>query len=190
MCPGTLAIAALAGTALTAAGTVGTGIATGNAAAYNAQVARNNATIAQQNAVYSTQAGYASAEDEGLKASEQLGQVGAGLAANNVTNTGSATRVLQGTREIGALDQAQTMQNAELQAYGYRTQATGYKATAGLESAEAQYAPIGADISAGGSLLSGLSNVSTKFPGTFSASGSNPFPGSSNSSNPFVPVEE
>ena len=64
------------------------------------------------------------------------------------------------------------MQNAELQAYGYRTQATGFEATAGLESAEAQFAPIAADVAAGGSFLSGLSNVNTKFPGTFLAGGS------------------
>jgi hypothetical protein len=171
MCLGTLAVA---GSAISALGAVGSGIAQGNAAAYNAQVASNNAIIARQNATYATQAGYASAQDEGLKAAEQLGQTGAAISANNITDTGSASKVLQGAREYGALDQSQVMQQAETQAYGYRTQATGFEATAGLESAEAGFDPLAGVVSGTGSFLSGLSNVATKFPGTFLASSSSP----------------
>jgi hypothetical protein len=166
-----LPVLAIAGAGISALGSIGSGIAQGNAAAYNAQVARNNAITAQQNATYATQSGYASSEDEGLKAAEQLGQQGAAIAANDVTNTGSASKVLQGSREIGALDQAQVMQNAELQAYGYRTQATGFEATAGLESAEAGFDPLAGVVSGTGSFLTGLSNVATKFPGTFTVGG-------------------
>jgi len=170
---------ALAGTALSAIGTIGGGIAQGNAASYNAAVAKNNATTAGQNAVYSTQAGEVATQEEGLKASEQLGQVKAGLSANNIdVNSGSAAKVIQGTRQIGALDQDTTQENANLQAYGYRTQATGYQAQAGLDQYQAAAAPIGADIGATGSFLSGLSGVA-KLPGTFTADGGSTPGGSS-----------
>ena len=165
---------ALAGTALSAVGTIGQGIAQGNTAAYNAAVARNNATEATQNATYALQAGESSTEDEGLKASEQLGQVKTGLAGNNIdVNSGSAAKVIQGTRQIGALDQDTTMGNANLQAYGYRTQAVGYTAQSKLDTQASILDPIGADVGAAGSFLSGLSGVA-KLPGTFTVGGSAP----------------
>jgi hypothetical protein len=55
------------------------------------------------------------------------------------------------------------LNNADLQSYGYRAAATGYEATAGLEEQEAAQAPIGADLSAAGNLLSGASSVGAKW---------------------------
>lgn len=182
-----ISLLAIGGAALGAGGQVLGGIAQGNAYKYNAQVAQNNALIANQNSNYSLAAGTASTQIEGLKDRDQLGKVTAGLAANNVdVNSGSARDVIAGTREIGALDQKNTMQNAGLQAYGYRTQAANYEATAQLDERSAEFAPVGADIGAAGSFLGSLSSIA-KLPGTFLAGGtnSNPFPLTSNSTNPY-----
>ena len=59
------------------------------------------------------------------------------------------------------------LSNAELQAYGYRAAATGYQAEAGLDTAEAEQAPIGANIGAFGNLLSGASGVANKWQNPF-----------------------
>ena len=153
----------LIGTAVSAGGSVLGGIAAGNAASYQAQVAQNNAQIAKQNANYALQAGQAKQEQAGLKAAEEGGMVKTALAANNVdVNTGSAKDVESGTREKGQLDQETIANNAELQAYGYQTQATGFEAQAGLDQATAAEAPIGAAIGATGSMLSGASAIGFK----------------------------
>lgn len=162
---------ALAGTALTTAGTVAGGIAQGQTAAYNSAVARNNAVAAENNAIYSLKAGEVATQEEGLKASEQLGQVKTGLAANNIdVNSGSAAKGIQGARQVGALDQYTTMGNAALKAYGYRTQAQGFIAQSELDKRASIDDPLGAGIGAAGSFLSGLSGVA-KLPGTFSVGG-------------------
>ena len=148
------------GSVVSAGGAVLGGIAAGNAASYQAQVAENNAQIARQNATYALQAGNAKQEQAGLKAAEEGGMVKASLAANNVdVNSGSALGVETATREKGALDQETIQNNAELQAYGYHTQETGFEAQAELDKATAAEAPIGAAIGATGSLLSNASAV-------------------------------
>ena len=173
MCFATLA---LAGTAISAAGTVFGGIATSNAASYQAQVAENNAKIAQQNATYSLQAGEAKQQQEGLKAAEEGGAVKTALAANNTdVNSGSALDVESGAREKGTLSQYTIENNASLQAYGYRSQAVGFQAEAGLDEAKAAEAPIGAGLAAGGSLLSNASSIGWKWGGGGGSASPNPW---------------
>jgi hypothetical protein len=57
-----------------------------------------------------------------------------------------------------------------LTAYGYRSQAVGYEAQSNLDTSEAQSAPIGADLAAGGSLLSNASSIGFKWSGNTAAS--------------------
>jgi hypothetical protein len=57
------------------------------------------------------------------------------------------------------------LNNAQLQAYGYRSQATSYQAQAGLDTATAEQAPIGAGLGAAGNLLSSASSIGTKWTG-------------------------
>lgn len=174
MCPGTLAIAGLVGAGASAGGTLLSGIATGNAASYQAAVAQNNAIIATQNATYATEAGQTQAANTSLAGAATSGTVKAGQAANNVdVNSGSAVNVQQSQREANVLNTETVLNNAELSAYGYRSQATGYTATAGLEQYEASVAPIAAGVGAGGNLLSNASSVGFKFGnsgGTFGSS--------------------
>lgn len=154
------------GAGVSAVGAIEGGHAQANAANYNAEVARNNATIANQNAEYSLAAGSEKATVEGLKGAETAGALKATQAASGIdVNTGSAVDVQRGQREKSVLDTATTMNNAELQAYGYRTQSTGFTAQAGLDEAEAEQAPIGAGLSAAGGLLGSASSLSFKWQG-------------------------
>lgn len=166
MCPGTLAIAGIAGGAASAGGALLGGIAQGNASSYQAAVARNNAIIANQNADYAEQAGYAQADATARRGAATGAKIKTAQAANNVdVNTGSAKRVQVGQAETSELNTETVLNNAELTAYGYRSQATGFTAQAGLESQEAEEAPIGGALNATGDLLSSASSVGLKWGG-------------------------
>jgi hypothetical protein len=171
MCPGTLALvtagAGLAGAGTSAFGQIYSGMATSDAASYQAQVAANNAKIATQNAAYASEAGEAQATAVSLKGGAKVGKIKTAQAANNIdVNTGSAVNVRASEREAGVLDTSTVLSNAELEAYGYRSAATGYTAESGLLTTQAEEAPIGAGIGATGSLLSGASGVGFKFAGS------------------------
>jgi hypothetical protein len=128
--------------------------ATAANASYQAQVAKNNATIADQNAVYATQAGVANTTAAGLKAASQYGRLRAAQAANGVDiNSASAVDVDVTQREMGNLDTNNVMQNAMMQAYGYRTQAASYTASSQLDQAEADQAPVQGALGALGDAL-------------------------------------
>jgi hypothetical protein len=187
--------------------------AAGEAAAYSAQVARNNATLAGYNATEAEQAGENQAYVTSQQAAAQGGRIKTAQAANNIdVNTGSAVKVQQGARQAGQLNTETVLNNAELAAYGYRSQGTAFTEQAGLEQMEANEAPIaaaaateGGELGAQGALLAGqgaeeqataslLSNASTigfKFGSTNSLSSpSSPGTGLSGSqwtfSNPFA----
>ena len=165
MCFATAAlIAGGIGAATTAVGTVEGGQATANAANYSAQVARNNAAIANQNADYAIAAGQQKAATESLKNAATMGKIKANQAASGIdVNTGSAAKVQESAREVGALDTATVLNNAELTAYGYRSNATSFTAQAGLDTLEAEQAPLGADIGAVGTGLSQVSSLGSKW---------------------------
>jgi hypothetical protein len=160
-----LALAAgIAGAGISAAGAVEQGQATANAANYNAQVASNNATIATQNAAYATSAGQTQAATKSLQGAAAGGRIKAAQAASGIdVNSGSAVNVQQSQRETSKLDTETVLNNAELKAYGYRSNATGFQAQSGLETAEAEQAPIGADIGAAGGLLGSASSLGLKW---------------------------
>jgi hypothetical protein len=161
--------------------------AAGEAAAYQAQVATNNAIIAGYNASEAEQAGNTQAYVAGQQAAATGGRIKAAQAANNIdVNSGSAVKVQQGARQAGVLNQETVLSNAELQAYGYRTTSTAFTEQAGLETMEANEAPIaaglatagagyaaaGAEEGAVGSLLASAGGVGFKLPSSFSSSGS------------------
>ena len=156
--------AAVAGVALSAVSTISSGIAQSQAASYNAAVARNNQIEAQQNAAYSIQSGVTQEEEAGQKAAAQEGAVKAGIAADNIdVNSGSAVDVEKSQRETGLLSEETVSNNAALQAYGFETQATGFGATAGLQSAEASQAVPGSLLAAGGQLATNVGTLPSKF---------------------------
>lgn len=164
------AIAAV-GAVTSAVGTIAGGEAQSQAAAYQAQVAQNNATIARQNAKYAIAAGHEQAAITSEKGAATGGQIKADQAANGVdVNSGSALDVQESQRGESKLDTETALNNAQLTAYGYRSQAVGYEAQSNLDTSEAQSAPIGADLAAGGSLLSNASSIGFKWSGNTAAS--------------------
>ena len=72
--------------------------------------------------------------------------------------------------EVEKLDTETTMNNAQLQAYGYRTQATNYTAESGLDTMKATdalkgagYAATGAELSADAGILATASATGSQF---------------------------
>ena len=96
---------------------------------YQGQVASNNAQVEQQNALYTEEAGEEAAAATSLKGAAQAGAVKTSIAANNTdVNSGSAVNVEASEREANALDSETALANANLQAYGYKVQATNDQA--------------------------------------------------------------
>ena len=161
------AIAGVAGAGISAYGALYQGAAARESASYQAQVAANNAIIANQNAKYAVAAGQQQAEAVSLKGAAQQGKVKAALAANNIdVSSGSAKNVQVSQAETSQLDTETVLNNAELQAYGYRTAATGYTAESGLLTTQAAEAPVGAALGAGGGLLASASSIGLKWGGS------------------------
>lgn len=160
-----LALAAgIGGAGVTAAGKLEAGAAAANAANYQAEVARNNAIIAQQNADYAIKSGQVQAANQSMKGRAISGKIKANQAASGVdVNTGSAVDVQQSQREVNKLDTDTVLNNAELKAYGYRSDASNFTAQAGLDEMQAEQAPIGAAFDAAGGLLSSASSVGGKW---------------------------
>jgi hypothetical protein len=178
-----LSAAVAAGTGLAGAGVAGmagqnnanaaiqSGIANYDAATYQAQVAANNAVVASQNADYAVAAGQAKAGDVSLKGAENLAKIKSAQATSGVNvNTGSAARVQTSAREVNELSTERTLSDAELTAYGYRTQATNFQAEQGLENLKgagalqgAGYAATGAELGADATILSDISGVASKW---------------------------
>jgi hypothetical protein len=158
------AVTAVASTAVGVYGSMQSAAAQSKAANYQAQVAANNATIADQNARYAKQAGAEKAAEESLQGRARLGAAITGQAAGGLdVNSGSALDVQATDRAMNKLDTEQVLNNAALNAYGYRSQATGFSANSQLDKMAASSALTAGDINATGSLLSGASGVADKF---------------------------
>jgi len=161
-------------------GSIGQGIAQQNASNYQAQVARNNAVIANNDANYAALAGQDQAQQKSLQGASTFGKLKASQAANGVdVNSGSAVDVQATQRMQNQLDTANTLNNAELQGYGYRVQAINDTAQAQLYQSQANEAVPGAILGATGGLLSGASGLAFKWSqlGNSGTGGGNPLGG-------------
>ena len=171
-------IAGVGGTALSyqaskvqQAGAEATAEANSNSANYAAKVAENNATAERQNAEHAVEAGQVKATNASIKNASTVARIGAGMAANGVDiNTGSSVDVQDSQRKTGVLDAETVLNNAQLEAYGYRTQATNYENQATLDKAQAGNAITAGNIASEGigagadaSLLSNASSVAYKW---------------------------
>ena len=153
------------------------------AANYSAKVAENNSIVAQQNADRAIEAGQQKAQTASLKNAATVARIGAGMAANGIdVNSGSAVDVQESQRKTGVLDAETVLSNAQLEAYGYRTQASNFDSEAALDtyrgSSAAAAGGIAADATgtaADASLLSSSSALAFKW----STSGANLGGGSS-----------
>lgn len=89
----------------------------------------------------------------------------AALAASGiVTDSGSALDVQEGAREANVLDTATVLHNAQLEAYGYRSQASNFEAQKRLKILEGEQADAGPGTMAGlGTILSGVGSAGAKW---------------------------
>ena len=150
---------AIAGPIIGATGALVQGAATQNASDYQAAVANNNAIIAGYNAGLATQSGEVQAENKSRQGAEKQASIKAATAANGIdVNSGSAVTTQEGEHEVANTDTATTMHNALLQAYGYRTQQTGFEAQSKLDTQQGDSAAIGSYFGAGGSLVGNASS--------------------------------
>lgn len=143
-------ILGLAGTVFSAAGSIENGF-------YQGQVAKNNATIAGQNAQYAEQAGTEQATNAAMKGAAQGAAIKNAQAANGIdVNSGSAVDVQESQRETSQLDAETVLNNANLEAYGYTTQAIN-------DEAQSKQDEIGGVIGGAGDILSGASSIGLKW---------------------------
>lgn len=154
-----LALAAV-GTVVGTAGAIQQGNTAKKMATYQAAVASNNAIVAEQNADYALKAGEQQAATESMKGAAVVGSIKAAQAASGIdVGTGSAADVEESERLRSKLDTQTVMHNAQLRAYGYRTQAANFEAEAGLRTAEGAAAKSASRTRALSTLLSGASAV-------------------------------
>lgn len=152
--------ATVASAVVSAKGAEQQGQAANAAAQYQAQVANNNAVIANQNADYAVRAGQAKGQQESMKGAANLGRLRAAQAANGIDiNSGSDVDVQAGQAEVNQLNTENVIQNADLTAYGYRSQSGNFTAQSGLDTAEGENAEQAGQTAALGSLLEGASSV-------------------------------
>ena len=168
-------IAAIAGTAASAAGGLASSGAQSASANYQSQIASSNAVLAGMQRASAISAGHEQTEEKSLQGALEFGRAKAAMGANGVdVNTGSNVDVLAGNRIGSQLAAETTLANASKAAWGYQNQETSYGNQAQLFKSEAQSDQIAGLIKAGGGLLSattslpGLGNVSTGFFGSAS----------------------
>ena len=148
------------GAGVSAIGQISQGESAVAEARYRSQIAANNRVIEEQNAQYATRAGEEATFQTGLRERDKAAKITTGIAANNLdVNTGSARDVRASQAEIGQQAEETTKNNAELTAYGYRTQATNYQAESKLLRAEAPQDVAGGFLGGAGVLLSGASTA-------------------------------
>lgn len=131
---------------------------------YQAGIAQMNETIAKQNADYEFKAGEVSAQQSGMKSRAELGQAKAVQSASGLdVNSGSPADVRKSMIEVGQENQAVIRSNAARKAYGYATEAAGQEAQSNLYGMAASNSKTAAHIEALGSIIGGVSSVSTKW---------------------------
>ncbi len=141
---------------------------------YQSSVARMNAQIALQNAAYTQRAGGSAAYQSGLKTAATVGVQKANQGASGVdVNSGSPFGIRQTTTELGQLDQNLIRTNYAKKAYGFEVESATKTAEAGADVIAGQQASKAADIAALGSILGGVSSVSSKWLQASSSFGKN-----------------
>lgn len=152
----------IGGSLAKAGGQLKGGRATSEAAMYRAKVGQMNAQLYDQAATRVVQAGEVATDTAGLRTAARVGATKAVQGAHGIdVNKGTAVAVRAGEAQAGRLDQLTTLNNAELQGWGYRTKAAQSRAQAGLDEAEAGQATAGAGWGAAGTLLGSATSLPT-----------------------------
>lgn len=156
--------ASIGGSLLSASGEKKKGEATSQMYTYQAGIADLNRRIAQGNRDYSIYAGGEEAKRFGMKSAQLAGSIKAKQGASGIdVNAGSTVEVQKGQKQVSDLDMATIRNNAARKAYTYELEAeTASKQGEMYRAASANSLEAG-NISAMGSLISGVSSVSSKW---------------------------
>lgn len=120
---------------------------------YAGQVADNNAKVAGQNADYAKKAGAQEAINERMEGAARGARIANTQAASGVdVGSGASRRVRRSQQIVNEHDVETILHNADLSAYGYTTQQTGFKDQAAQSRAAGFWG-------AGSTLLEGASSV-------------------------------
>jgi predicted membrane GTPase involved in stress response len=131
---------------------------------YQAQVAQINATIDRQNAEYALNQGEQQAQQFGMKAAQQRGQIIADQGASNIAiGMGSAAEVVRSQNLLTRMDLTQIRSNAAKTAYDFSTKATMDLNQATLDTMAGANARTAGDINAASSILGTVGSVSSKW---------------------------
>ncbi len=157
MCPGTIAIAALAGSAgIGAMGAIQQGNAQAASAGYNAKIAAQNAQIATKNAEYIGAQGNENVAAESQKTRAAEGAITANQGASGVNvNTGSAVDVRESAAKVGMLNALNVRSQAARQAYGQQIQSTSDMAQSQLLRSQQKADKTAGFLNAGATILGG-----------------------------------
>jgi hypothetical protein len=154
----------VAGAGIAAYSAVQQGRAQSQAAQYQSAVARNNATMADYNAKVATQTGENEEAAKREQTAQTIGMERAAIGASGLDpNSGSPLRLQSDVARLGELDAATIRNNAMRTAYGFKTQGISYGAQAALDESQGRYATKAGNLGAFTSLISGASNVSSKW---------------------------
>lgn len=152
------------GSVVGAAGSVASGL-------YAGQVSKNNAVVAGQNATYAEEAGSVDANAQSMKGAARSAQIKTAQAASGVdVNSGSAADVQASQRGSDALDIETILHNADLSAYGYRTQQQNFETQATQDE-------VGGLLKGTSSLIESAPSLSFKWGATPPAANSDVFTG-------------
>lgn len=125
-----------------------------------------NSKIAKQNEEYSFQSGESQALNSGLASRFRIGQITAAQGANGFkVGVGTNADVVGSQREIGQMEQGAIRTNAYKTALGYDYQAKEDQTQAMMDMQGASNAQTSGILGAVGSVLGGVSGVSSKWLG-------------------------
>lgn len=152
------------GAQIAAQGDLMAGRAASQADIFNAGVAATNATIAEQNASIASQGGNEQVGISGAKTRADVASIKASQANSGVdVNSGSAVNVRSSAAATGMLDALTIRANAAKAAYGYQTEAAGFKAQSALDKSQAKYDTTAANLRAKGTILGGQTQAASGF---------------------------
>jgi hypothetical protein len=131
---------------------------------YQSQVAQINANIDKQNAEYALNQGEQQAQQYGIHAAQQRGQIIAAQGASGIAvGSGSNASVVSSQDLLTRMDLTQIRSNAAKTAYDFNVKATADTNQATLDTFAGQNAKTAGDISAASSILGTVGSVSSKW---------------------------
>jgi hypothetical protein len=152
------------GSIMSAFGSLASGEANKSMYDYQSGIAKLNQQIDLQNATFATQQGEQQAQQYGLKAGQQMGQIKTAQASSGFdVNSGSNAQVRTSQAHLNSLDTDVIRSNAAKTAYNYTEQASVAGAQSQLYTMAGTNAMAAGEIGFGSSILGGVGSVSSEW---------------------------